>query len=194
MVLMNKTSTQKREKILIILASLAVLYLVIDFLVLPSRNDQQLNTSQPAIPSAGPADVSGQLMALTTSRKTSDATEILALAGTPWPSAVFVHRTSLAEPKAGNKIKVLDPDTFEYSGYMDMGASRLAIINGRDYQQNDTIEGYTLLEISPLHIILGKDGSTFRVLFKAPKDIPEIDPSPSRPAPLSRSRRMLDES
>lgn len=91
--------------------------------------------------------------------------EILSKSSAQWQKDPFlvVKKSGDSEEAAAKKAEIIDhgelTGSFKYSGYMEMGRSRLAIINGREYQEGDQldIQGTALKKISSgeVHIYVG---------------------------------------
>ncbi|MEA4856762.1 MAG: hypothetical protein AAGU21_10445 [Solidesulfovibrio sp.] len=76
----------------------------------------------------------------------------LALLGaihTPWPAKAFYDK-----PFAEHGVKpVLQP---RYTGYVELGSGRLAVVDGMEYQVGDALEsgGYKVVAIAPDQVVL----------------------------------------
>ena len=79
------------------------------------------------------------------------------------PFAV-IKKAEASEKGTEKEEKIITRDdlagAFSYSGYMEMGKSRLAIINGIEYQEGDTldIKGAFLKKISPAEVLISVGG------------------------------------
>jgi len=162
---MSDVSIKKREKIMMSLAGLAMVYMLITFLM-PSDKKE-------VMPTAGPAD--GDLLATIsqglgdlTDKDAAWAVEVLALAAKPWQNAVFSPAEEVAAATDTDGTEA--PADLAYTGYMGMGKGQLAIINGKDYQSGDRVEGYVLKEITPGAVLLEKNGAAVRVNIQAPTE------------------------
>lgn len=62
-------------------------------------------------------------------------------------------RKSLKKDRAANLLK----SKIKYTGFLQMGDTRLAIINGLEYETGDTLEpgGYVVRKILPRHVVIG---------------------------------------
>lgn len=132
-------NVSKREKIIITLALLATLYAGIQFLV----SGRSREASLPAVEEK-PADefLMEVSQSLAQHRLTETEKAILEKAEMPWPSQPFVQTgtppvataadtpSQTAEEASGN---------FSYTGYIDAGNRRLAIINGTEYEVGDRV-------------------------------------------------------
>ena len=63
--------------------------------------------------------------------------------------------------KSGQSIDVLPDMSFTYSGYIEMGKVKIAIINGLEYEAGDEIAGggYIVQTIYPNKVVIGVKGS-----------------------------------
>ncbi len=161
---MSDASTKKREKILIGLASLAIVYLIIT-ITLPSGNQEATSVADP--PSSDMLSTISQGIGNLTNKEATRATAVLALAATPWKNVTFAARDNFTENT--NNISNEATTSLSYTGYMGMGKKgQLAIINGKDYQQGDSVEGFAVKEITPASVLLEKDGVNLRVSIQTP--------------------------
>jgi hypothetical protein len=64
-------------------------------------------------------------------------------------------------PKKAPKLVEKKPD-LHYSGYLQMGAKRMAIINGMEYEEGEMLPaaGYFIRSISPKSVVVGKIGES----------------------------------
>lgn len=149
------------------LAGLAVLYLLISFLLPSGKKNGEQGASSAAIDmlttiSAGMVDLTNQ--------EAIRAAEVLTLAATPWRNALFSSQEDFAAVAENDSDETESLAVLSYTGYMGMGKGHLAIINGKDYQQGETVEGYVLKEITPASVLLEQNGASFRVSIQAPEE------------------------
>ncbi len=151
---------KKREKIIVALMLIALLYGVYSFVSpRPSQNpnvpaDQRL---------AGVKALSSQV-AEDLKKDTLTETEkyVLERAEAEWPSDPFLGEKLSSSPQSARGAGGL-PSDFNYSGYVDVGRKRLAIINGMEYQVGEQLQsgGYIVQSIDPEKVVLediGKRG------------------------------------
>ena len=85
---------------------------------------------------------------------------IIQQAESEWEQDPFVSVETTREPQFFEKkaaVEPIKPDyQISYTGYMKMGDSRLAIINGMEYEVGEKIEpgGYLIRTITPKQIVL----------------------------------------
>ena len=151
----------RREKIILALMALAVLYGGYSFLgtsdegqapVQESRNLEALN--------AYVLGIAGSMPQLSLSDKDK---YVMASAVARWPDDPFLQ-TRAPEAQAAAEIEeTISLEQFDatYTGYVEMNGKRLAIINGREYAPGETLEvsGYVVRRIEPTKVELGKTGS-----------------------------------
>ncbi len=149
------------------MAGLAVLYLLISFL-LPSGKQE---AEQAAItPGNDMLTTISEGLEILKNEDAAKTTEVLILAAAPWENVAFSSQEDFAEVAAAGSDENTAVAVLVYTGYMGMDTGRLAIINGKDYKQGETVEGYMLKEISPDAILLQQNGVDFRVSIQAPME------------------------
>lgn len=87
---------------------------------------------------------------------TATDSEILSKASALWQKDPFlvVKKAGDSEEEAAKELEIIDrgelTGSFSYSGYMEMGKYKLAIINGMEYQEGDQLDlrGTALKKIS----------------------------------------------
>lgn len=145
----------KREKIIVGLMVAAIVFGAYNFLFSGSADDRKKG------PGKAPVGVNEFVADLVKRIRSADTTaadaRILKSASAAWkkdPFQVVKKETASAE-KAQKKTEIIDREelagAFTYSGYMEMGKRRLAIINGMEYQTGDQLEtpGAVLKKIAP---------------------------------------------
>jgi hypothetical protein len=153
---------KKREKIIVAVMVAALLYGCYHFLFSDSSgsNKNVFNNIQ--------APVNEFVTDLIMRIRQSDSTErdnlILKKSSGVWKKDPFLVLQKITNVEEENKKKekiILSKNlagAFNYSGYIEMGKSRLGIINGREYLAGDNlaIKGAVLQKVSPkeVHILL----------------------------------------
>ena len=146
----------KREKGILIVMVVALLYGGYSLLA-PSPE-----TSEPAVAEQTLSDVETFVLGviaelpLFSLNKTERYT--IATAAEPWAGNPFLQVT-LEKDKAPEKLSatVPEPDIpLVYSGFIELGDRRLAILNGREYEPGDALDisGYVLQAVYPSHVEL----------------------------------------
>jgi len=76
---------------------------------------------------------------------------LLAAIDKPWRTGVFYDKS--LEPKAGPAKTAALP---RFTGYVELGSGRLAVVDGYEYQAGDTLEGggYKVVSVTPDKVVL----------------------------------------
>ncbi len=146
----------KRERNLLILMAVAVLAAGIFVLV---DRFPAFNGSSVSGPAVSLEDVNKLVDDIEKSRKESAPDEVESLivsaAARPWKADGFYEGSLQFGPKAREK------GIPSYTGYIELGSEKLAILNGIEYMAGDLIEGgrYRVVDIEPDHVVLaGEQG------------------------------------
>lgn len=77
--------------------------------------------------------------------------------------ALPVESQSKQERVAASALNV----NFIYSGYMEMGDNRLAVINGMEYVVGEELDpgGYIVNSISPAQVVIGIEGTNQTIVL-----------------------------
>lgn len=154
---------EKREKIIVAITIAAALYGAVDFISKSPIPTSLIPTSDSGLDTS----VSSQLTTLSITKSPGDA-YLADRIDAAWPTDLFMlHKPQKPESSLTPDKSVMDfqfsPTDFSYSGYLEMADEKIAIINGLDYREGDTINSYTLKTISPEIIQLSRQGLTFNV-------------------------------
>lgn len=161
---MSDASPKKRERIMMGMAGLAVLYLLISFLLPSGKQEAEQADSPPTNDML--TTISASLGNLK-NKEEAKATEVLTLAAAPWENVAFSSEEDFAGVAAAGGDETAAVAVLSYTGFMVMGKGQLAIINGKDYQLGETVAGYVLKEITPDSVLLQQNGVDFRVSIQA---------------------------
>lgn len=156
----------KREKIILGLTVLALVYAGVVFLFpAPIRNVSQWETDDNSTGGL----VTEVVQSLARHHRTETEQTILEKARIPWPTDPFV--TAAASPSeerepAGKATPESNGEGFSFTGYVEIGTKRLAIINGEEYETGDRIAGspFTVRNITPERVLLGDAGNRTHVI------------------------------
>lgn len=114
----------------------------------------------PAVPAA--SDEAGKagiiLASLKDTAMAPDEFSLLAAIGSPWPAKAFYDK-----PFAQHEAKpVMQP---RYTGYVELGTGKLAVVDGMEYQVGDALEsgGYKVAAIAPDQVVLESLGNGQRL-------------------------------
>ena len=144
----------KREKIIVGLMVVAALYGGYTFLFSGSAGGKKKSYGQPQV---GVNDlVAGLIKRIQGADTTAADTEILEKSSAQWQKDPFlvVKKSRAPEEETEKEPEIIArgdlTGSFNYSGYMEMGKNKLAIINGREYEEGDqlAIQGAALKKIS----------------------------------------------
>ncbi|CAB5138031.1 hypothetical protein D3OALGA1CA_3673 [Olavius algarvensis associated proteobacterium Delta 3] len=146
----------KREKGILIVMALAVLYGGYSLLA-PSTEP-----TPPEATTQSLQDVEGFVLGVIAElpRFSLNKTEeyMIAAATAPWGGNPFL-KVTLEENNIPDKLSATVPEPkvpLVYSGFIELGDRRLAILNNREYEPGDALEisGYSLLAVYPSHVEL----------------------------------------
>ena len=154
----------KREKIILGGMGAAILCSVI-YLVWPAPEPPSPEmTPQKLADSTKAAEA--QLQSLERIQLSAREIHVVTNAQEPWPQDPLA-------PKPPEAEATVERDKFQYTGYIKLGESHLAVINGREYQVGEQLEsgGLEVVEITPEAVVLQGLGRKNRVR------IPYQDPS-----------------
>ncbi|MDY6822224.1 MAG: hypothetical protein SWH68_00260 [Thermodesulfobacteriota bacterium] len=159
-----------REKIVVVLAALAVIYGAYE---LGLKN---LFTGDPAAEKGAArqdrqGDAESDIASFTAGvikksesvQLTPRETQILDHRETEWPQDPFIDATTALAMKAaeageadGKKKRTAEQKRFTYSGYIALGNMKLAVINGMEYEEGETLKEteYVVRRIRPSSVVL----------------------------------------
>ncbi|MFW5975637.1 MAG: hypothetical protein ACOCP6_02630 [Desulfosalsimonas sp.] len=128
----------RREKIIVGLMIAAILYGAFELLV-PAREQKESQSPEAELQSAEQVaeDISGEMQ---DSELGPGELHVLKLAGSKWERDPFYR---LPENPGSGTGKAADNDGAEglsYTGYLDVGGNKMAIINGVEYRPGQQIE------------------------------------------------------
>ena len=151
----------KREKIILAVMLVALLAGVFIFFSGPSHQETNVATEKEL---ANVKALSTQLAADVKKDALTDSEKyVLERAEANWPRDPFLEKKLSPVPQMAGGASGARPTDFAYSGYIDVGNWRLAIINGLEYLVGDQLEsgGYVVKSIDPEKVVLediGKRG------------------------------------
>lgn len=168
---------EKREKIILVIAALAILYAGYVYLIEPAMNKAKPGDQKPVIsnqvssaPVSAPASgapvgttpPAGSLKNEAAAGVADDAQDyIIARAEAGWGKNPFVDRKSnsykeWASIQRAEAAKSSPEGKIVYSGYVDAGIRKIAIIDGLEYQAGDQLEmeGYVLKQVTPFQVLI----------------------------------------
>ncbi|MCP3950613.1 MAG: hypothetical protein GY697_00090 [Desulfobacterales bacterium] len=145
----------RREKIIVGLMVAAILYGGYNFLFSGSAGGKKKSYGKPQV--AVNEFVAGLIKRFREADTTKTDAEIMEKSFAAWQKDPFLvvpkEKDSAEIPEKEPEIiaRAVSTGAFNYSGYMEMGKSRLAIINGIEYQEGDLldVQGTALKKILP---------------------------------------------
>ncbi|WP_243312410.1 general secretion pathway protein GspB [Fundidesulfovibrio agrisoli] len=137
----------KREKILLAVMGTAILIAAAYLLWPSSKPPPSALTPQQLADSKKAGET--QLQALEKVQLSEREIQAVKSAQQPWPRDPLAVRPP--DPEAQ-----VDRDKFQYTGFVRVGQSTLAVINGREYQTGEQLEsgGFEVVEITPEAVVL----------------------------------------
>ncbi len=149
------TASGKRQYIILGLMVLAVLYGIWELYPAGSHQKDRLSVTDAR---ADLARFTSELLARRPAHPSVLEARLITAAETPWewdpmvgPQTFLAWRAALQAPAPKD-----EPVHFDYTGFVDMGIRRLAVINDLDYVEGDVLitHDYRVLEIEPDKLIL----------------------------------------
>ncbi|MFC1825854.1 hypothetical protein ACFLYZ_00490 [Thermodesulfobacteriota bacterium] len=158
----------KREKIIVLLMALAVLYGGYEFF-LASKSKSGIGSPEhkEEVLDKFVTDAAVKL-------KKKDISEvdkyIIARAKDEWPRDPFVRIELPSESELKQELVEASAlnTTLTYSGYMEMGGQKLAVINGMEYMVGDELEpgSYIVKSISATQVVIGIKGTKQTIILE----------------------------
>jgi hypothetical protein len=162
-----------REKIIVALAAVALLYGVYIVFLEPKPGEQQFATKTTPKADLDQLNIFITKIATATKEGLSEKDSyILQRAENQWirDPLIRIRKPKESEKESQKTAKMAHPDfAIQYTGFLEMGTMRLAIINGNEYAAGDRMEqgGYIVRSISPTQIVVAADDGS-RNLFIVP--------------------------
>jgi hypothetical protein len=153
-----------REKIIVALAAVALLYGVYIVFLEPKPGEQRFATN-PKTDLDGLNTFITKIATATKEGLSEKDNYILKRAENQWirDPLVRIRKPKESERESQETVKKAGPGfAIQYTGFLEMGTMRLAIINGNEYAAGDRLEqgGYIVRSISPNQIVVAPgDGS-----------------------------------
>lgn len=166
----------RREKIIVFIAFLTVLYGAYDFFIASpakkSKNIPVVRSSTPVTKTVETNKLVKEISDVLEENETIKAETYVAVsAEKEWKNDPFSVSDVLHSNKANVSIGRLKEIRLIYSGYLEIGSRKIAVINGMDYQVGDELEmnGYTVKHITPssVTVVNKKHGDKITVPFLA---------------------------
>lgn len=149
----------KREKIILAVVAIAVLYFMLDTLIL---RDSFMEKAAPSLEKANVErelkEIDELVSTVSATLKECEITEaeafVIEQAGLPWPKDPFFVGMPTEQTEAVSDEDLLT--SFTYTGFIEMGDTYVAIINGVDYRVGEELEqpGFVLQSVTPHHVVI----------------------------------------
>ncbi len=139
----------RREKIILAITGLVAAG---GLMVLLGGKTPPPGAPQPAPGASGEAArAAGMLKSIQEAAMGKGEVAVLAAIDRPWRVAAFYDR-----PLAGHEAAVKPATLPRYTGFVELGSGKLAVIDGMEYQAGDSLEGggYKVLSVTPDQVVL----------------------------------------
>ena len=172
----------KREKIIAMALILTALYGLYSLVFAPTSV-------------SGPQDSHPEIEALNTFTRniaeemdpaddTSTVLYIIEKAGAKWPAKPFLQSGLPRDEAKGSKeppASPADAPQWHFSGFLETGARRLAVINGMEYEEGEWLEsgGHKVAQILPTHVVIERLESQVKTIVpldESSKFFDSVDP------------------
>ncbi|MFP4672313.1 MAG: hypothetical protein ACOCY5_04020 [Desulfohalobiaceae bacterium] len=165
----------RREKILVILMALALLYGALELFILPGRTPGPEQQEPEAEAEQAQELVQSLSQNVEDSSLSQAQTRVLHSANRKWDRNPFYvyPESDFDASELVQETSEEELGTIHYTGYLEMGQKRMAIINGSEYQTGDRLEqsNALLLGITPEHVLLrAPSGGKERLIPYTDKD------------------------
>ena len=142
----------KREKIILLIASVALVYGLYALLFDSPKKESPGETENQIVDVKKLA--SDVTKGLNKGKLSKVEGYIMDRARAPWNRDPFLLRETADIGKVVEEVE--EKVNFIYSGYVQLGSTRLAIINGREYKGGEALEakGYMVREILPERVVI----------------------------------------
>ena len=157
---------QKREKILIALMVIAVLYGALELFVLSGGSRQPADDPSAAMDVQDVRDAAAQAENAVEQAALSDQQRrVLEVAAASWRPDLFYPVPEMERIPPDDAEGAAPGIGLEYSGYLAVGDREMAIINGVEYRVGETVAetGYVLRTITPDRVLVEGPGDGERV-------------------------------
>jgi hypothetical protein len=150
---------KKREKIILILTLIVVVYGALDFFILSKKGNLQGSEQLLELANKTTAEFATNSMArilkIDIQSKKNDLETVISKIESDWGHDPFVQPIKV-DPFAPKPPPPIPVSGFAYSGYMKVEDSLFAVINGVEYKTGETIPvyDYTVIKITHQKVIL----------------------------------------
>jgi hypothetical protein len=164
----------RREKIIVSIAFLTVLYGAYDFFIAsPAKKSRRITVVQSSTPATKTVDTSKLVKEITDVLQENDTMKAEAYAAVSaekeWKNDPFYPSKTFHSENTKVSVGNMKEIRLVYSGYLEVGTKKIAVINGMDYQVGDELEmnGYKVKHITPssVTVVNTKRGGEITVPF-----------------------------
>ena len=160
---------ETREKVLVALMVAAIGYGGFELFYRPAAKAPALKKTQEAKVEEARTLSTNVLRSIGTADLTESEKQILQAAATPWSNSPFYEWPRLREGEINPEDALSEEirKTMIYSGYLEMGGVRIAVISGLEYQEGDMLPDgkFIVLSITPQTVTLGATTSDQQIII-----------------------------
>ncbi|MFP3980039.1 MAG: hypothetical protein ACLFUY_01490 [Desulfobacterales bacterium] len=144
-----------REKILVGLMIVALIYGAFEMFISPGENGGQQQDSGPDIETARQMEQEINTR-ISQADLNAEQAYILEMAGRQWQRDPFYELPEKADIPEGQPETEGEQGKLEYTGYLEIGKTKMAIINGVEYRTGESLEkgGGMVRSISPGRVVV----------------------------------------
>jgi hypothetical protein len=167
-----------REKTIVVLMALVVMYGGYSLFFSSSAKTPQISTSKET-DVAEVGQFATQIKDTLKQDESSTAVDVYVIqqATQPWENDPFL-KSELKEKsrarEAEEETVIMGNDGLIYSGYLQVGTTKLAIINGIEYEKGEVLPdqgGYAVIDIFPNKVILGAGERNKKIIIPLIEDL-----------------------
>jgi hypothetical protein len=177
---------QKREKIIVVLVIIAMIYGAIDFTL--TRQKKKATLAPAKTTSQSTAELTTKLQAIA-SPNDQKINGLASAITEPWPDGIFaLAPINFDNEKKEDETKIAalndlraKADQLVYSGFVATDSDRIAIINNMDYRIGEQINGFTITKITQESVQISQEDAIFDIpatTEQAPDPAAEKAPNP----------------
>ena len=158
---------KKREKIILILAILALLYGAVDYFILSSDKNEAINADTSNKSSDFIEKINTTLASLNIiEQKKTNADYLISMIESEWKNDPFSKIKNLSKENQKSAIYIKMTGLI-YSGFIKLGNKMLAVIDGMEYTTGEYIKdsGYKIIQITPESVIINNNLNKKIVLY-----------------------------
>lgn len=163
----------KREKVILVIVFFVAVYGIYEgFLSSPSKTSPVDNGAEPKALNNLIAEV---IQGVARENLSETETYIITKAETEWSSDPFLEITEPEKrPKAPKRAgSSTQKANFTYTGYLELGDTKITIINGREYETGEELElgGYFIERIEPSKVVIRGKGKKETIIVPIVEEV-----------------------